>query len=48
MLDPVFDTIGAVVVPTWGTVYLTGTVDAVANWLGRREASYVGHYDGHW
>ncbi|MFB6112442.1 MAG: hypothetical protein ABEJ35_07925 [Halobacteriaceae archaeon] len=37
MLDLVFDTMGAVLVATFGTAYLGGVIDALAAQLARRE-----------
>ncbi|WP_324757766.1 hypothetical protein [Haloarcula montana] len=36
MLDLVFDTIGAIVVATWGTAHLTDVVGHVEGWLDRK------------
>jgi hypothetical protein len=36
MLDLVFDTVGAVVVATWGTAHLTGVVDAIQERIAAR------------
>jgi hypothetical protein len=36
MLDLVFNTIGAIVVATWGTAHLTDVIGHVEGWLDRK------------
>ncbi|MFB6196249.1 MAG: hypothetical protein ABEI80_08750 [Haloplanus sp.] len=38
MLDLLFDTLGGVIVATWGTAHLTGVVGAIADRIGRANA----------